>query len=93
MTTFFVPFHDNSPAKISIKGHNLLLVTTESDQGPWEIEKLTGGQCRAVEVDGNDSQILSSLASEIEGGVVLAPPGVPLDAVLANLEQTLPWLH
>ncbi len=101
MLRFFVPYVNEKLAAINIKGHNLLLVSTESqelakDISDKDLSILGANRIEEVEVEESQNKqdvFLSSLAQSIHGGVVLTPPGIDLKLVVRGLESELPWMH
>ena len=96
MNSLFVPFTGNKPAAIEINGHRLIFVSTESDMLLNNLEVLGGNELREIESESNvdDSNgALETLAADIKGGVVLMPPGLSPQVIIANLEIELPWLQ
>lgn len=96
MTTYFIPYSNNQPASIEVKGHRLLLVATNPEDIEENLDEIGGDRVEQLEIAGNhleQSVALSSLAESIKGGVVLAPPGVSLSNMLDNLEKELPWMQ
>lgn len=96
MQKYFVPYNNEKPAYINVKGHNLVLVCTEGSELGKDLSYF--GANRVEEIMIGESQIqqenfLSSLAKKIHGGVVLAPPGVDIKLILDGLENELPWMH
>jgi len=93
---YFVPYSNHKPASINVKGHNLVLVSTESSDLVNGLSII--GADRVEEVQVEESAIkqdlfLTNLAQSVHGGVVLAPPGVDMKMVLEGLENELPWMH
>lgn len=96
MLRFFVPYTNEKPASINIKGHNLVLVSTEEQDVVKGLSFFGANRVEEVHVEDSQSKqdvFLNKLAESIHGGVVLAPPGVDLDLVLEGLESELPWMH
>ncbi len=95
MARFFVPYLNDTPASIEIKGHKLLLITQEERQIRKDVKKLGGTDVRELELANaaEQQETLASLAKSIKGGVVLTPKGVSIQRILKNLESELPWLH
>ncbi|MFN8392103.1 MAG: hypothetical protein U0136_17560 [Bdellovibrionota bacterium] len=96
MTKYFVPYSKDIPAAVDVKGHRLLLVSTDAEEILNELETLGGDTIRELIVkDGLEEQssALTDLAASVNGGVVLTPPGVSPSSMIRNLEHELPWLH
>ena len=92
----FVPYADNSPAAVNIKGHKLLILSPSIDDMLNELGRFGGDEIREIQIDEKNpdpSNVLSGLAASINGGVVLTGPGESLSALIHNLEDQLPWLH
>jgi len=93
MGTFFIPFHDEAPAAVDIRGHRLLVVTSDLED-LVEHQNLVGAdEIREMRVPENDDHALALLAATAGGGVVITPPGVSVSAMLESLETELPWVH
>lgn len=96
MSKLFVPYHDNAPAAVNIKGHRLLIVASDSDDMVADLNSLGGDSIREIHLrdsDSDETAFLADLAACINGGVVLTPPGVRPSIMLRNLEERLPWIH
>ncbi len=96
MTRFFVPFLDDEPAAIEVNGHKLLIVTSESADMIADLEVLGGAEIREIALADDDSEgskLMADLAADINGGVVLTPPGVSPRTMIEDLSEELPWIH
>lgn len=96
MTTYFIPYINNQPASIEVKGHKVLVVSTNPEDIEENLDEIGADSIEQIEVTGNhleQSVALSSLAESIKGGVILAPPGLSLANMLDNLERELPWIQ
>ena len=93
MDKFFIPYSSGFPVAVEIKGHRLVLVGTEEDAMLEELSLLGGDTLREMLLEDDDDESLANLAASVRGGIVMAPPGMRLGAVLADLEQELPWVH
>jgi hypothetical protein len=103
MSTFFVPYFDNKPVCLDVKGHRLVIVTAEREPLLEELGDLGGDDVRELNVQDDllrrkDMDWLAQapfveLAQKVEGGVVFAPPGISPTAIIETLERELPWLH
>ncbi|HQH28242.1 MAG TPA: hypothetical protein PLP17_12655 [Oligoflexia bacterium] len=97
MEKFFIPYAGDLPAAIDIKGHRLLIISTDHDEIEYSLATLGGSEIREIELRASNpdeaSSVLAGLAANINGGVVLAPPGIPVSAMICSLEQELPWIH
>ena len=89
----FVPYVDESPAAIEINGHRLLIVRADVESDVTDFEFVGATEIREYSLDDDDTELLASLASQVDSGVVIAPPEMPLSAVIADLQSGLPWLH
>lgn len=93
MARVYVPFKLENPASIEVKGHKVLIVASKVED-LIEHEYLLGGdEIREMHFRESDQEALQHLAQVIDGGVVLAPPGVGLSAMISSLEHELPWIH
>ncbi len=96
MEKFFVPYADGFPAAINIKGHRLLIVSTDEEDITESLVELGGNEIREVQAkegSSDETQVLLELAAGIKGGVVLAPPGIALSTMITSLESELPWVQ
>lgn len=96
MQKVYVPFHNNEPASVEINGHRLVIVCTESGDVPEDPSLLGGAEIREVDLadeDADQSETLLNLAAEVNSGVVITPPGISAEDLIANLRQELPWVH
>lgn len=97
MTVFFVPYTDNAPAPVSINGHRVLIVASDSEDIVQELSTIGADEIREIHVVKDDdeeiSQALAELAADIGGGVVLTPPGITPRVMIDNLSRELPWIH
>lgn len=93
MARVYVPFKSENPASIEVKGHKVLIVASKVED-LIEHECLLGGEeIREMYFKESDQEALQRLALLVDGGVVLAPPGVGLSAMIHSLEHELPWIH
>ncbi len=92
---YFVPYSDDHPATVEIKGHKLLVVGVEESDIAEGLEAVGGDAVHEIiaQTDEDQNQALTDLARTIGGGVVLTPAGVGVMTMLQNLEQELPWVH
>jgi len=93
MNKFFIPYHFDKPAAVDIKGHKLLIVSTRQEDIEQELEAIGGSELRELELLESDTETLAGLAADINGGVVLTPPGISVVQMLHSLEEELPWIH
>ena len=93
MDRYFIPYNEGIPVAIDIKGHRLLVVSTECDPLIEELELIGGDDLRVLDLDEDDKNTLTDLAASINGGIVVTPPGLSLSAMLESLEDELPWVH
>ena len=95
MSKFFVPYLGDAPAAVEVNGHRLLFVYNSEDELTAELAKIGADQIKEVALLDHDDDdiVLSSLASQIEGGVVVAPIGISVSAMIKSLEHELPWIH
>lgn len=90
MEKYFVPFVDDSPFTIEVKGHLLLLAST--DEEGLEAD-LKGLQLRNLDIQESDEDQLNVLAESINGGIVISSNELSLGELIQNLEVELPWVH
>lgn len=94
MGRFFVPYSGNIPAAIEIKGHRLLVVAASENDLAHNEQILGSDTIREFYLlENEEAETLAGLAKEVQGGIVLAPPGMSLTSMIVNLEHDLPWLH
>jgi len=93
MQKVFIPFKCESPIAIDVKGHRVLIVASKPED-LVEFEHLLGGEeIRELQYKESAQGALQYLAKLVNGGVVLAPPGVGISAMISSLEHELPWIH
>lgn len=93
MGKFFVPYNDNCPAAINIKGHKLLILASTEDELWQGLECVGGNKVREMTFFSDETELIADLAAKVKGGVVLTPPGMSVSAIIKNLEDELPWIH
>ena len=96
MEKFFVPYSGDAPAAVEINGHRVLIVTTLVEDILGELDLVGGDEIREFDLEesgADSSEIMADLAADINGGVVLTPPGVTPSSLIENLEAELPWIH
>ena len=96
MTRFFVPYVHDNPAAIEIKGHRLILLSTDKEILVGDLAKIGGDGVREINLRDEpleQSEELTKLAASVKGGVVVTPPGVSIASMIQNLELELPWVH
>lgn len=96
MPRYFIPFSGRDPAALDINGHRLLIVS--SDQKDIEESLALFGADTVKSIDGelgrDDGYVaLEKLADSIKGDVVIAPEDEPLESILTDLQEELPWLQ
>ena len=93
MAKLFIPYDDGLPKAVDIKGHRLLILATTKEDVENHLDAVGGDEVRELTFLDDESDVLAELAASINGGVVLAPPGMNLTAMIVNLEAELPWVH
>lgn len=96
MATVFVPYTNDRPASIEIKGHRLIILAALQDDLIPDLFEVGGTEVRPLQLrDETEGQLqdLNELAECIRGGIVIAPPGVRARTMIKNLENELPWLQ
>ena len=95
METYFVPYSADAPAAVNIKGHTVLIVSTQVDDMLPALEAVGGDEIRRIDLQSDEEvpEILADLAANVNGGVVLTPPGVSPTDMIENLAAELPWIH
>jgi len=93
MARVYVPYSGSNPAAIDVKGHRVLIIASAKED-LRDIDELVGAsEIREFQYRGNDDEALTVLARQVNGGVIVSPPGVSLSAMIVSLEQELPWIH
>lgn len=93
MARVFVPYKSENPASIEVKGHKVLIVASKVEDLIEHEYFLSSEEIREMYFRETDEETLQRLAKLVDGGVVLAPPGVGLSAMISSLEHELPWIH
>jgi hypothetical protein len=93
MGKYFVPYEQNRPVAIEVKGHRLLVVASSPDSLLKGENLFIGDEIREIRAASNKDDVLASLAASINGGIVVAPPGMSMSLMLMSLEEQLPWVH
>ncbi len=96
MTRYYLPISHDAPVAIEIKGHRLILLTTDEQDIREDLPLLGGDTVHELNLRddmADQTAALSELAEQVNGGVVLTPPGVTVAAMIHNLENELPWIH
>lgn len=96
MATVFVPYSNDRPASIEIKGHRLIILAALPDDLLPDLVEVGGTEMRPLQLRDESSeqlQDLNRLAEDVRGGIVIAPPGVRASTMIKNLEHELPWLQ
>ncbi len=93
MSKYFVPYQDDHPAFVEIKGHRVLIVTPRQEEMVVDLPMIGGTTVREVETESDSPVELAHLADTIQAGIVIAPPGVRLGEIVFSLHAELPWLH
>ena len=89
----FMATDGHDPATVEVKGHRILLLAQSAEILEEDMEFLGGdGIAQLLFEDGKD-QALADLASQIGGGVVVAPPGISIINMLHDLHEQLPWIQ
>ncbi len=96
----FIPYIDGKLAFTTINGHKLLIVSEEEDEfyNSFFLENNQVKPLKEVkELLSNplytDEEALSELAKKDNLGLVIAPPEVALDTLIATLEEEIPWVQ
>lgn len=92
MGKVFVPYVDDQPAAVEVNGHRLLILTSLPEDMAEDLELLGGSEIREVQYSDEDTMLVD-LAANINGGVVLAPPGTSPRSMIDSLSAELPWIH
>jgi len=93
MARVFVSYKSENPASIEVKGHRVLIVANRLEDLLEHEDLLGGEEIREMVYRDSAQDALQHLATVVNGGVVLAPPGVGLSAMISSLEHELPWIH
>jgi len=101
MIRYFIPYSDGSPAIVEIKGHKMLLVSSQEEDLDSLLDAAGADEYVEMdmpETDQTEEEALASITDSFDTeknftGVVIAPPGVPADHLLYELQDQLPWIH
>ena len=97
MSTFFVPYNQNDkPVTVEINGHTVLILCAEEEDLADDLPLIGGASMKEITIQDEElenSELLAELAEDIDGGVVVAPAGVPLKNMIESLHDELPWIH
>ena len=96
MYKLFVPYKDKKPAVVEVKGHKVIILTTERSSMEDDMALVGGETCRSINLEGTTRQQMLSLRklSDRSGaGIVVNAGSVDLSDVIKNLEAELPWLQ
>ena len=93
---YFVPYSGDSPTLVNIKGHQLLIVSQDSEQFLAELDLVGGDELRELVLpsdEAEESSVLAGLAADSGGSLVVSPLGVSPSALIETLAEQLPWVH
>ncbi|NBW39911.1 hypothetical protein EBR25_02800 [bacterium] len=96
MSRYFIPFSGRAPAALDINGHRLLIVSRDQDDIEESLSLFGADTVKSIEGEfGRDESFvaLEKLADSIQGDVVIAPDDEPLEAILMDLQEELPWIQ
>ncbi len=93
MTTYFAPYSGDKPAVVNIKGHRVLILASTPDDAVVDLDRVGGNELRAIHVSDKEPAEFAQLAAEVQGGVVVSPPGVSIKNMITSLEAQLPWVQ
>lgn len=101
MPRYFIPFSGRDPAALDINGHRLLIVSSDQKDIEESLSLFGADTVKSIDGDsiggglGRDEgyAALEKLADSIKGDVVIAPEDEPLEAILIDLQEELPWLQ
>ncbi len=93
MTKYFIPFTSNCPRAIEVKGHRLVIVTTNRRELKDFGDFLGTEEIREFCLPDNENEALATLAASVQVGVVVTPPGMSISTIISSLENELPWVH
>ena len=96
MGKYFIPYADDLPAVVNIKGHRVIIVGSKEEDFLGELALIGGDELREIDLPLEaleQSTRLAELAADVSGGVVLSPPGVSPSVMIRDLEEQLPWVH
>ena len=96
MASLYVPFQGKKPAALEINGHRVVLMSR--DPVPLEDEMELFGADRIKRFDvglnsGAESKLMVKIAASANGGVVVLPSELPIEQLIRNLEEDLPWIQ
>lgn len=93
MSTYYIPYRDNEPSAVNVKGHRLLFIVTQVEDILDCLPLLGSPRIKSVDYTGDENEMMALLAEETGGGVILAPPGMSVKSMVEELESELPWLQ
>ena len=96
MSTFFVPYADDMPLAFEVKGHRLILLSSDDESIRNELDYIGGDELRELVIDDErpeESAQVARLAASAHGGVVVLPAGITPKMMIASLQSELPWVN
>lgn len=96
MKNYFAPYTGRKPALVSIKGHDVLILSNSPEFFEGGLDVF--GADRVIKVkagrsDEDERVVLSGMAQKIGAGVVVVPADVEARDVLRSLEAELFWIQ
>ena len=106
MSYLYVPYKNDAPLPVDIKGHKLLIVSGDATDLENNLRKLGADSFKKVSVGNTPeehTQKLAMLAKKAKltkkskkggesPGILVAPTELGLSELLKNLETSLPWV-
>ena len=97
MATLYIPYCNDKPVSIEVNGHTLLILCPDEDILLFN-DVLDAEYALPLDDDhiANESDLeakLGTLAHNEGAGVVIAPAEVPLEELVENLRDQLPWIQ
>ena len=94
MNRLFIPFLNNSPLTLSIKGHRLLIVSTDKEDCSNYQKQYENCIIKEYEIlEENEEDFFQELTQQYDTGIVVAPIGADMQTVIDSLEHELPWVQ
>lgn len=91
----FVPYIGKKPAALEINGHTLIILSTNREAVESSLDILGADHLVRLGSDSPEAQeqVLTNLAKEIKGGVVISPGDIEVPDLIDSLRQDLPWVQ
>ena len=93
METIFIPYNGSHPASIQINGHDVVILSSDTDalKDVMSVDKFV--PVEGVETPDDLTDALLNLGVVPGCSIVLAPSEVSMDEVIGSLHRDLPWIQ